>query len=169
MIVGSLFRGDEDTDVMWLQHDVYGEALGIITSICQEYTHLAHRILDYWDGWEFIPSFDHRTLQYAHDVIAATWRFRGLPQIRQIALLIDRKVVEEPNFQRHWLNWLDVEVRSWMHDPYLIRFVVKILRNQNNPTGYQAEDDLKLILAQRYDDVPWSRPSLTVAHDGSAY
>ena len=168
MIVASFFRGDDDTDVMWLQHDVYGEALGIITSICQEYTHLAHQILDDWDDWEFVARFDHRTLQYAHDIIAATWRFRCLSQIRQIALPVDRKAIELPNFQRHWLNWLDVEVRSWMHDPYLIRLVVKILRNQNNPTGYQAEHDLNLSLAQRYDDVPWSRPSLAIAHGGSA-
>ena len=64
MIVGSCFRGDDDKDVMWLQHEVYHAALGIITGTCQEYMNFAHRILDdRWEEWDFITRFDHRTLQ----------------------------------------------------------------------------------------------------------
>ena len=82
MIVGRCFHGDDGNDVMWLQHDVYNEALGIISGICQEYTNLAHRILDADPPrLETITSYDHRTLQRAHDTIAAAWRYRCLPSL----------------------------------------------------------------------------------------
>ena len=164
MIVGSYFRGDSDKVVMWLQHDVYGEALRIISSICQEYTNFAHRILD--DDWyerDLSDGFDHRILQDAHDTIAAAWRFRCLPSVRQMELPIDGDHEGTPNFVGHWLNWLQEEVRSWKDSPYLIRLVTRILRNQNKPEGYSAEADLKQELLAHYDDVPWEQSSIDAA------
>ena len=158
MWVGSCFRGDSDKVVMWMQHDVYHEALHIISGTSQEYTNFAHRILDdRWDEWEFIDRFDHRTLQDAHDTIAAAWRFRCLPSVRQMGFPIDGDHEGDPNFVGHWLNWLQEEVRSWKNSPYLIRLVMRILRNQNKSEGYRAEADLKMALIARYEDVPWKQ------------
>ena len=156
MIVGKRFHGDDDNDVMWLQHDVYNEALGIISGICQEYTNLAHRILD--DNpprLEAITSYDHRTLQRAHDTIAAAWRYRCLPSLRQMELALDCEHRKCPDFAGHWLKWLEAEVSSWKHDTRLIRFVVTVVKNQNVPVGYLAENDLNLELLLRYEDIPW--------------
>ena len=89
MIVGPLFDGDGHIDdrVMWRQHDVYYRALGIITNTCQEYLRLAHRLIgDLSTGWELISSYDHRTLQNSHDVLAAVWRFRHENEVRQMEL-----------------------------------------------------------------------------------
>ncbi len=141
-----------------MQHDAYHEALGIIAGICQDYTNLAHRILgDRETGWEFMCRFDHRTLQDAHDKIAATWRSRCLLTVRQMELPIEREYVKAPDVRGHWLKWLGDEVRSWTHDPHLIQLVVTILENQNNPVGYRAEANLNRELVFRYGDVPWNQ------------
>lgn len=165
MIVASRFQGDDDVDVMMIQHDVYGKALGIISGTCQEYTNLAHRILD--DDppkWDFISRYDHRTLQRAHDTIAAVWRFRGLPSIRQMEFPLDREHGPLPDFAGHWLIWLEEEVSTWKYRSRLIRLVVTILQNQNVPVGYRAEADLNLELLHYYGDVPWYQRVIDVAH-----
>ena len=140
---------------MSIQDDVYHEALGIISDTCQEYTNLAHRILDRWDEWEFIERFDHRTLQIAHDTIAAAWRFLCLPSLRQMEFSFDCEHAGSPDFAGHWLSWLQGEVRSWKGSPYLIHLTTKILRNQNTQAGYAAESDLARELVARYSEVPW--------------
>lgn len=158
MIVSSLFQGDDGDDVMWIQHDVYNEALGIISGTCQEYMNLAHRILDdEQPKLEVIASYDHRTLQRAHDTIAAAWRFRYLPSVRQMEFPLDLEHGQCPDFAGHWLKWLEEEVISWKHDTLLVRLVVAIVQNQNVPEGYRAEDDLNVELLLRYEDVPWYR------------
>ena len=169
MWVGSRFLGNDDKDVMWLQHDVYGQALGIIAETCQDYARSAQRILfDNADDSEFIHRFDHRTLQDAHDTIAAAWRYRCLLEVRQMPLPMDDDWTGSPDFKGHWLNWLLEEVRSWKHSPFLVRCVVKILKNQNQPKGYKAEADLKWELMIRYGDVPWE-PELLSAAEGALH
>ncbi len=195
MIVGPLFDGDGYVDghVMWRQHDVYHRALGIITNTCQEYARLAHSLIsDPSIGWEFINSYDHRTLQKSHDIMAAVWRFRHENETRQMELPVVRRMCreflacpyrtparglnlkglggnwrchifsctrgpeeEEPNFAAPWLEWLQDEVHSWKHSPHLIRHVMQILKNQNQPLGYRSETALTYDLVARYSEVPW--------------
>lgn len=159
MIVGRYFDGDGDRDlhVQWLQHDVYSEALGIISSTCQEYMRSAHALLDDWEGWEFIERFDHRTLQHAHDLLAAVWRFRYEMKLRQFDSPSERPTGDKPDFVGHWLSWLREEVESWIHDPGRIRLVVTILRNQNQPVGYKAETALHWDIMTVCSDVHWKR------------
>lgn len=65
VIVSSLCQGDDGDDVMWMQHDVYNEALGIISGTCLEYINLDHRMLDDdQPKWEIITGYDHCTLQH---------------------------------------------------------------------------------------------------------
>lgn len=237
--------GDRDIRIQWLQHDVYGEALDIITGSCQEHLRRAHTLLDDWEAWDYIDSYDHRTMQRSHDLLAAVWRFRHEFELRQLKLPIDgmtktkhSDVVEEfiektngflrksavsgrivsvgaysieiirndvpahelnnhyihnysrygysfvsrpqcpivfprqnikkgellvtddrsdfPGFIGHWLSWLRKEVESWVDTkPDRIRLVARILRNQNQPAGYRAEDDLSTSIINGNEDVPW--------------
>ena len=124
----------------------------------------AHALLDYWEGWEFIERFDHRTLQLAHDLLSAVWRFRYETKLRQYEsqfeeqkALIEQPRGDRPEFVGHWLNWLQEEVDSWVHDPERVRLVVTILRNQNQPAGYKAEAALHWDIMMGYSDVPWKR------------
>ena len=166
MIVGTCFDGDGDVDtrIQWLQHDVYSEALGIISRTCQEHMRTAHAMLDYWDGWEFIERFDHRTLQHAHDLLAAVWRFRYETKHRQYELpfeeqkpLFEGPRGDKPDFAGRWLTWLQEQVDSWIHDPERVLLVVTILRNQNQPAGYKAETALHWNIMMGCSDVPWKR------------
>ena len=194
MIVGSLFNGDGSINdsVMWRQHVVYGQALGIIAGTCQEYMELAYYLMEDSDEyWERIYSFDHRTLQHAHDILAAVWHFRYEIKLRQMELpgcrpckeyycpsrtegktiylyglrngekcpvpgCISLQYKEEPDFAVHWLNWLRNEVKSWERYPSLIRLVARILKNQNQPAGYEAEKALETALMyDYYAGIPW--------------
>ena len=158
VIVATRFDGDDDMHIQWLQHDVYGQALAIIADTCQRYEHFARAVLgDDQGGWEPIRSFDHRTLQHAHDILAAAWRFKHVLRLRQMKLPVDRKNEGEPAFINHWLTWLQEEVDSWIAAPYRVRLVVKILANQNEPAGYKAETDLSWDLLMGYYDVPWEQ------------
>ena len=79
MIVRSgYFADDEDIEAQWEQHDVYDEALSIIVSACNRHTNFARSLLEdsYHPTWGTIDHYDHRTLQNAHDLLAAAWRFQ---------------------------------------------------------------------------------------------
>ena len=103
--------------------------------------------------WGRIDRCDHRTLQGAHDLLAAVWRYRH-DYIRQR---------EIPNLQPHeesaieslWLNWLRGELLSWIDHPHLVRSIQLILANQNKPAGYAAESRLGIDIMDRFSEVPW--------------
>ena len=46
MIVASFFEGDDDYEVAQKQHDVYGDALGVVVSTCNRHTRLARALLN---------------------------------------------------------------------------------------------------------------------------
>lgn len=159
MIVGALFEGDDDMEVALIQHDVYHQALNAIIGGCNRLTLFAKTLLDdkshaNWGGSE---SCDHRTLQGAHDILAAAWRFRK--DLRQAELPFDRRpeplVPHTP--ENLWLWWLRQEVESWVGEPHLIQQIQIILANQNQTLGYIAESRLSLQLLNRFSDVPWDR------------
>lgn len=172
MIVGAYFDGDDDAEVAWKQHDVYGHALGIIVRTCNLFALRARALLDDSDhpDWGIVEEFDLRTLQVAHDLLAAAWRFRHdsrqfelfveVPRGLWACLLIDSgspvrlhdPLAEVP---RRWLGWLREEVEGWLDLPYLVRSVQLILANQNEPVGYLAESQLSVDLLCRFEDVPW--------------
>ena len=171
MIISTYFSGDNDEQTQLLQHDVYHDALRIIVRNCEGQARLAHMVLydDWGERWNPSRGYDHRTLQTAHDFLAATWRFRHASWIGQYRLPLDSLWDEEPpDFAAHWLEWLENEVKSWNEisswfsgsddrNARLIRLVVRILENQNIPVGYRAEKKLAWELINRFDDVPWER------------
>ena len=154
MWVAPLFDDDVDMEVAAKQHDVYSDALWIIVSQCNQYTEFARRLLDDANlpEWVAVDRFDHRTLQHAHDLLAAVWRFRhsfrqpGLPFVRKDS------VDDVPTL---WLAWLRREVAAWIDYPDRVRLVRVILANQNAALGYVAESRLSLNIMDGCPDVPW--------------
>ena len=73
MIVVPLFEGDDDCEMAWKQHDVYGDALAIIVSTCNRHARFACAVLNDADhpDWGTVECFDHLTIQAAHDFLAA--------------------------------------------------------------------------------------------------
>ena len=169
MLVFAYFDGDDDEEVALKQHDVYGEALFIIVRTCNLFALRARTILEDTDhpDWGTVEKFDHRTLQGAHDILAAVWRFRH--DVRQFELfvemrwgwpLIDPGTPVEPHdllaeVPGRWLAWLREEVEGWSALPHLVRLVQLILANQNEPAGYRAESQLSVHLFDQFEDVPW--------------
>lgn len=159
MIVGSYFDGDEDMKTAWTQHNVYSDALRAITGECRSLVFFAHYVAG--TGKE-IPrpdeiTFDHRTLQSAHDILAAVWRHDN--DLMQLELPFENPKRDmfggEITPIMRWLWWLRDEVRSWIDEPQLVRAVWTIIENQNNERGYEAEDVLKAALLYRFSRVPW--------------
>ena len=155
MIVGKHFEGD-DSEVAWKQHEVYAKALSIIVSICNQHIECARSLLHSSENpeWGTIGTFDHRTLQFVHDLLAAAWRSRN--DFRQSSLLPDgNRSLEE--VQPLWLEWLRNEVMKWNSQPDLVRSVQMILANQNKGLGDEAEAQLCLDIIEKFSDVSWER------------
>ena len=154
MWVTPLFDDDADMDVASKQHDVYSDALWIIVSQCNRYTEFARRLLDdaHHSEWVTVDRFDHRTLQHAHDLLAAVWRFRN--NLRQPGLPFASKDSLD-KVQTLWLEWLRREVAGWIDYPDRVQLVQVILANQNRPLGYMAESQLSLNIMDAFPDVPW--------------
>ena len=156
------FDGDSDTEVARIQHDVYPHALSLIVSKCILYAEFARSLLDDADHpeWGTIDSYDHRTLQGAHDLLAAAWRFRN--DFRQTELpFVDQNFLDK--VQQLWLGWLRHEISEWLRRPDLVRLVLLILTNQNKSPGYIAEAQLALKIMYDFSDVPWDQ-KLRKAH-----
>ena len=145
------------------QHDVYGEALEVMISTTNHFARVAIALLDdrSHPGWGQFTRCDHRTLQDAHDLLAAVWRFRN--DFRQTNLSFD-KSENDSTPERLWLAWLKKEISSWIEHPELVRFVQLILANQNQPLGYEAESRLCIAIMDKFGEVPW-KASLRAAYE----
>ena len=77
MIVGTKFQGDS-TRIAKIQHDGYGKALRIIVNFASAKHREAERVVAFRpelsDLRDELDSFDHRTLQWLHDRMAASFR-----------------------------------------------------------------------------------------------
>jgi hypothetical protein len=155
MSVRSLFDGDDDLQTAWEQHDVYGEALGVILRECRHFISLASDLLDTQKPIPGIGDLkvDHRTLQEAHDILAAVWRHRT----NSVQPELFGPIADKSSPKQAWLSWLQDELRTWDSDPHLIRLTWSIIENQNVKIGYDAEAALSEALFNRYRDVPWKR------------
>ena len=151
MIVSQQFHGDS-YKVATAQHEVYYQALKIIVENCNRLAFFALRVLqsDNPENWGTIYRFDHRTLQFQHDLLATVWRYKA--QATQVRLDCDE---HEKGIQRRWLDWLTIEVQSWIEKPDWVRLVQIILANQNTPLGQRTETLLTLQIMDYFADVPW--------------
>lgn len=169
MIVAPQFQGD-DMALAEMQHDVYADALSIIVRRCKRFARMAIAILggdSKHPQWDDAPRFDHRTLQFAHDLLAAAWRYETNPPQSSLPLPQDRpkREYEADTPDGRWLQWLDAEVASWLHveaGPWdegqqKIRFVLEILANQGKPAGDEAGAGLAQLIYRRFRHVPWDK------------
>jgi len=160
MIIGTLFDGDDDNQTKDVQKKVYGEALTIIVGGCREHVRAAEAILLTRNIWAeaFLTksAFDHRTLQWAHDILAAAWRFRSGAIYPSFSF--DGDGAHQAQTSEAWLGWLRSEVDRWPRfHPSLIRSVAAAVVNSNTERGEAAEDSLLLQLLDVYENVPWRK------------
>lgn len=151
MIISIEFEGDSK-QVADAQHDVYYEALNIIVKNCNRFALFATRLVqtEKCNDWVIISQFDHRTLQFQHDLLATAWRYRSNAAQKILDL-----TGNESSISKEWLGWLTNEVQSWIDRPEFVRLVQIILTNQNSTLGYEAETRLNLEIMDYFYDVPW--------------
>lgn len=151
MFVGSMFVGDDDENVMVIQHAEYGYAVGRILQRTQQRYLLAAAILGVEDEMteplRRISSFDHRVLQDAHDLIAAGFRAH-LPRISQLELGEEKADLQDRIRQR-WLDWLEAELGELVDNPEFVRAACEAVVMSNTPTGLRAERRLGVLLRSR--------------------
>ena len=152
MIVGSaLSEGDENTGLKDIQHDVYMTSVGLIVGLRNNYSMRVpppNNTSDH-SSWGTITNCDHRTIQFAHDLLAAVYRYKHSFNGGDLKNLRGKFHAER------WSSWLLLEISNWQDSPSLIEYVLIILSNQNQPRGYITESKLCLGILDRFSDVPW--------------
>ena len=160
MIIAELFDGDSIA-IAREQHNCYNKALIIIRGECRRMAILSCEILEISvpKSIQYTGPIDHRSLQWAHDLLAAAWRYRS--NAMQLTLAYS----EANSIETEWLTWLENEIRSWQNWPHLISYTNKIIAYQNTDEGYRFENKLFLELFYRFHDVPWHESMQSLLKD----
>jgi len=152
MIVGSNFPSDSERLAM-LQHDVYGKSIALIVAQSQEQYRKAEAILGIrTELGKRLPvdSFDHRTVQYVHDQIAAQFRYLYINKPR---LFATHEADEETKlFLKEWNDYLLRELQTIgdsLPQFYRLICVTVVFPNPDNK-GIEAERALSEIVSARY-------------------
>ena len=158
MWVCSKYRGDTDSVAMWEQHDVYVRALRVIVDGGVTHMIRAARLLGQSvpARWLMPTDLDHRTVQEAHDILAAAWRWQS--DCRQLRLPFRDERLRPVPVPQAWLAWLRAEVERWVDEPAIVQSLMLVLAQQNTDAGYRGEQRLETLLKLRFCDVPWYQP-----------
>jgi hypothetical protein len=163
MIVGENFRGDIHDRVKWLQHDVYPYKLSVLFNIArQKYLHAEQMLNTKTELGSLIPkitSFDHRTLQDAHDIIAGYFRFKFREELDP-KIQFEGEPDDDTRILNLWNDFFNKEVDALTNSGEFSRAVLKSAA-YNNKQGLQAEEFLRLFLMERFEDMIFSEKVTT--------
>lgn len=119
MICVPNFPGDADERLFRMQNGCYSEAVGIIVRNAITTYLFAESVLRCEGSMSTevreLESFDHRSVQGVHDLIAAWYRFQRRTE---------RLFVLEGNLQGEWLSFLGQEVMSLSREPDFVTGVL---------------------------------------------
>ena len=150
--MGARFPGDENETLQLIQHRLYWELLFDLYECSRRQLIRAADLLDHetelTSRLREIRRFDHRTLQDAHDMIAAYYRFAYDPR-GQIPLFLDGMSYEQ-YLETEWREWYSSEVVSLSENDDVARSITLAVAYENTEIGYVAEDRLKALLECRY-------------------
>lgn len=154
MIVGTKFAGDENKTLKDLQHAMYGELLWWLFIAPRDRYLSASRLLrmetDLSKQLHAMTGFDHRTLQSAHDIIAAYFRFRW-PDSAQL-LLDEQEDAYRVRLGDTWRDFFREEVTALTADDEFTRAICTATAFGNKEAGLAAEAWLEQFLKERYAD-----------------
>ena len=157
MIVGTEFQGDS-IRIGMIQHDSYGEALRIIIDFAIDKHRHAERVVDVRtelsDLRDELNSFDHRTLQWLHDCMAAAFRMEYCLNADLFTYVIpDTHTPAE--ITTFWFEFLRKELErvfaEYLQLPRLI-LTAAIYPNPDKK-GMAAEDEIYDLTRRLYPDL----------------
>ena len=96
-IITEYFEGDDRRDLAIMQHDAYSDALIIVVREWHQLVVFSEVVVTGTSPTRKNPitSFDHRTLQFAHDLLAAAWRSRSYPKQHEIPIAAQPKLAND--------------------------------------------------------------------------
>lgn len=176
MHVHSLYKGDNNEAVMFVQHHLYAwlsyDLFGFCKSTFLKCDAICNKLsVKDRDLLLVTNSFDHRTLQVSHDMIAAGFRFNFTPQISlfepSVKYILDEFNLRFYRWQRRDLSDLDLIVAyHWVKFYYdtldqitsinskLPNFIYHVVNaahfNPNNPIGSASEAQLTFMLREYF-------------------
>lgn len=162
MIVGSYFHGDS-TRIGLIQHDCYGKALRIIVNFAIDKHRHAERVIDIRTELsglrDELRGFDHRTVQWLHDCMAAAFRM-------EYCLNADlfTYVIPDPHtptdIVMFWLDFLRKELERvferYLQFPRLV--LIAALYPDPDQKGKDAEDEIYDLTRRLYPDLKRFQP-----------
>ena len=157
MIVGEYFKGDS-TWAAWIQHDVYGEVVSYLFRAARETYGSAYRVVGVETALAKdvkVRTFDHRTLQYVHDMIAARFRFLYLDRFQpQFPGLLD-DLSDEQRVLGLWREFYPKEIARLLDEnselPRLI--LTAAVYPDPDERGIAAESQLYDLLKTLYPEI----------------
>ena len=167
MIVRNYFDGDSNYELKSVQADSYLAMLGQLVRRARERYLEAATLLEVTNELvsRLQTSFDHRTLQAAHDKAAAYYRYAMDPR-GQMPLGLD--VAEwRAQLKREWEGYFQEEAASLCRDPEIVRAVLNATAFGNTETGYDAEEELSRLLDERYGTLGLARHGESLGGSGS--
>lgn len=149
MWVGREFLGDDNEALKIIQHNAYttspiaSKCINIYVRSC-EMTSQKNAL---YEQMRDLKTYDHRTLQEAHDQIAAYFRFlHGELHLPLISSEEEYKL----KLEARWKGFYDVETSELAATPSINQTVIQILAHQNKEIGMYAETVLSYHLNNRY-------------------
>jgi hypothetical protein len=154
MIVGTEFPGDDNKTLMDVQHALYWELLRWLLVAPRDRYLSASCLLrmenDLSQQLRTMTGFDHRTLQAAHDIIAAYFRF-SWPDSAQL-LLDEQEDAYRLRLGDAWRNFFKEEVKALTTDDEFTRAICTATAFGNKEAGLAAEAWVEQYLKERYAD-----------------
>jgi len=159
MIVSTKFQGDS-TRIGWIQHDSYGEALHIIIDFASDKHLEAETVIDIRTELSDlrdelrVKGFDHRTLQWLHDSMAAAFRMDYCLNA-DLFTHATANPHAPPEIINLWFDFLRKELeRVFTHHLELPRLILTVASYPNpNPKGSDAEDEIYDLTRQLYPNL----------------
>lgn len=157
MIVSDYFHGDS-IRIGLIQHDCYGEALRIIIDFAIDKHRHAEKVIDVRTELsglrDELRGFDHRTLQWLHDCVAAAFRMEYClnADLFTYTILDPHTPAEITTF---WFEFLRKELErvfaEYLQLPRLI--LTAALYPNPDKKGIAAEDEIYDLTRQLYPDL----------------
>ena len=157
MIVTSVYKNDDNELLKMVQHDDYMRSVGSIfraaTSALVRADALLGTELLIVEKARAVTTFDHRALQGAHDILAATYRYRHDDggQMR----LFEEASAQATRYCAHWRMWLGEQLQELVEYPQFVRSVVESVIFANSVMGTLAERRACGVLHSHYSTGDW--------------
>ncbi len=157
VILSNVYKNDCNRLLKDVQHDEYPRSICGIFKSARDGLIRADAILGsnllITEKARKVQTFDHRVLQDAHDIMAATFRYHHDDggQLR---------LDEDPEHQRlrylrTWTNWLNKQLEELVHYPQFVRSTVECIVFPNTVMGYMAENRLCDVLLTHFSAGDW--------------